>query len=143
MLRFIQVALGMAVACPERHHVVFDGNSATLMHLGALTTTGKVAPKHFLNVVLNNGAHESVGGQPSAGQLVVLTTIAKASGFNTVGKAVETPEELKAAVETLNNMEGPGFIDVHIRLGIRNRIPGLKVDHKELKANLMNTLIQK
>lgn len=134
------VALGMAIGCPKRHYVVFDGDSATLMHLGALTTTGKVAPKHFLNIVLNNGAHESVGGQPSAGYIVDLTNIAKASGFNTIGKAVKTPEELKTALEILNAMKGPGFIDVHIRLGIRSRIPGLKVNHKELKTYLMNTL---
>lgn len=134
------VALGMAVACPERHHVVFDGDSATLMHLGALTTAGKVAPKHFLNIVLNNAAHESVGGQPSAGQIVDLTAIAAASGFNTAGKAVSSREELKAAVEELLKKDGPAFIDVHIRLGIRGRIPGLKVDHKELKSNLMATL---
>ena len=134
------VTLGMAVGCPERHYVVFDGDSATLMHLGALTTIGKVVPKHFLNIVLNNGAHESVGGQPSAGYMVDLTNMAKASGFNTIDKAVKTPEELKTALEILNGMEGPGFIDVHIRLGIRSRIPGLKVNHKELKTYLMNTL---
>lgn len=134
------VALGMAIGCLKRHYVVFDGDSATLMHLGALTTIGKVAPKHFLNIVLNNGVHESVGGQPSAGYMVDLTSIAKASGFNTIGKAVKTPEELKTALETLNAIEGPGFIDVHIRLGIRSRIPGLKVHHKELKTYLMNTL---
>lgn len=134
------VALGMAVGRPEYHYVVFDGDSATLMHLGALTTTGKVSPKHFLNIVLNNGVHESVGGQPSAGYFVDLTSMAKASGFNTIGKAVKTHEELKKALEILNNIEGPSFIDVHIRLGIRSHIPILNVEHKELKMNLMNTL---
>lgn len=90
--------------------------------------------------MLNNGVHESVGGQPSAGYMVDLTSIAKASGFNTIGKAVKTSEELKTALEILNGMEGPCFIDVHIRLGIRSCIPELKVDHKELKTNLMATL---
>lgn len=134
------VALGMAIACPERHHVNFDGDSATLMHMGALTTITKVAPKNFLNVVLNNGAHESVGGEPSAAQMVNLTAIAEAMGFHTVGKAVSTREELQEAVKSLSKIEGPGFIDVRIRLGIRNRIPGLKVDHKKLKNALMETL---
>lgn len=134
------VALGMSVACPKRHHVCFDGDSSTIMHLGALTTITKIQPSKYLNIVLNNGAHESVGGEPSAGLLINLTSIAEAMGFNTIGKAVSTSTELKKAVETLMDKEGPGFIDVHIRLGIRGRIPKLEVNHKEIKKALMDTL---
>lgn len=134
------IALGMALACPHRHFVCFDGDAASLMHLGALTTIGKVKPKHYLHIVLNNGVHESVGGQPSAGQVVDLTAIAAASGYYTVGKQVETAEDLRNAVLQLMSLEGPGFIDIHIRKGIRSGIPSLSVDHKELKGYLMSTL---
>lgn len=135
------VLLGMAIADTGRPFVCFDGDSAALMHLGAFTTIGKVKPKHYLHIVLNNGAHESVGGQPSAGQLVDLTTIASAAGYHTIGRFVDNAEDLKKAVMELSKLEGPGFIDVHIRKGIRNRIPGLHVNLEELKINLMKTLL--
>lgn len=134
------VSFGMSLACPHRHFVCFDGDAASLMHLGAFTTIGKVKPKHYLHIVLNNGAHESVGGQPSAGQVVDFTAIAAASGYHTVGHQVETIKDLRNAVVDLMALEGPGFIDIHIRKGIRSHIPGLSINHKELKDNLMNTL---
>ncbi|WP_418696790.1 phosphonopyruvate decarboxylase [Bacteroides sp.] len=135
------VLLGMAVAC-ERQFVCFDGDSAALMHLGAFTTIGTVKPKHYLHIILNNGAHESVGGQPSAGQFVDLTTIASAAGYHTVGGFVDNAEDLKKAVVELSKLEGPSFIDVHIRKGIRSRIPNLHVNLEELKVNLMRTLME-
>lgn len=134
------VSFGMSLACPHRHFVCFDGDAASLMHLGAFTTIGKVKPKHYLHIVLNNGVHESVGGQPSAGQVVDFTAIAAASGYHTVGHQVETIKDLRNAVVDLMALEGPGFIDIHIRKGIRSHIPGLSINHKELKDNLMNTL---
>lgn len=133
------VALGMALGSPQRHYVVFDGDAATLMHLGALPIIGKAKPRRFLQVVLNNGVHESVGGQISAGFTTDLTSIADASGYHTIGHYVETAEELKNAIEQLQDAEGPAFIDVHIRKGIRSRIPSLKVDLIALKTDLMNS----
>lgn len=135
------VLLGMAVACSNRHFVCFDGDSAALMHLGALTTIGKVHPKHYLHIILNNGVHESVGGQPSAGQIVDLTAIASASSYHTIGRFVDNAEDLEKAVVTLSSLDGPSFIDVHIRKGIRDRIPNLDVNHEELKNNFMKNLI--
>ena len=75
------VALGIALARPERKVVCLDGDSAAIMHLGAMTMASKVSAPNFLHVVLNNGAHESVGGQPSAGQLIDFTRIAEACGY--------------------------------------------------------------
>ena len=66
----------------------------------------KVTAPNFLHVVLNNGAHESVGGQPSAGHLVDFTAAAAASGYRTCGKAAETKEELIAQIEALCGTHG-------------------------------------
>ena len=52
--------------------VCLDGDSALLMHMGALSMVSKLSVPNFLHIVLNNGAHESVGGQPSAGMKVDL-----------------------------------------------------------------------
>lgn len=134
------VALGMAMAVPERHHVVFDGDAATLMHLGALPIIGKAHPKHFMHIVLNNGVHESVGGQISAGFNANLTEIAKGSGYITCGRCIEDPQELKHTVAALKDTEGPVFIEVKIRKGIRSRIPGLKVDLMQSRNDLMKAV---
>ena len=84
--------------------------------------------------------HESVGGQPSAGHFVNLTAIAENAGYQTVGKAVITESEVKDAVKELLKKEGPKFLDIHIRRGIRVDVPLLHVVHTETKEALMNEL---
>lgn len=137
------VALGVALALPDLHHVCFDGDGAILMHLGALPIIGKAHPRHFMHIVLNNGVHESVGGQISAGLTANLTEIAKASGYATPEKRIESAIDLKNVVDSMKDMEGPVFIEVKIRKGIRSRIPGLKVDLMKSRMDLMNHLKEK
>ena len=134
------VALGMAMALPDRHHVCFDGDASTIMHLGALPIIGKAHPKHFMHIVLNNGVHESVGGQISAGFNANLTGIAKASGYITPEKHIESAQELRDVVSSMKDVEGPVFIEVRIRKGIRSRIPALKVDLLKSRLDLMKNL---
>ena len=134
------VALGVAMALPNRHHVCFDGDAAAIMHLGALPIIGKAHPKHFMHIVLNNGVHESVGGQISAGFNVNLTDIAKASGYSTPVGCIESAQDLRDAVVSLKDVEGPVFIEVKIRKGIRSKIPALKVDLIKSREDLMNLL---
>lgn len=137
------IAVGMALARKERLVVCLDGDAAAIMHLGALTTTGKLGPPNFLHVVLNNGAHESVGGQPSAGFTANLTAIAEHSGYKTVGSAVETEQALRGAIKTLLATEGPAFIDIRIRKGIRSDLGPLDINHREYKEVFMNSLKEK
>ena len=134
------IATGIALAEKNRLVVCFDGDAAAIMHLGSMTTAGNLKLSNFLHVVLNNGAHESVGGQPSAGFKVDLTTMADGAGYKTVGKAVETEQTLHSAVNRLLPIEGPAFIDVHIRKGVRSDLPPLKISHIDLKNALMNSL---
>jgi phosphonopyruvate decarboxylase len=134
------IALGIAMGQPERQVVCFDGDSAAIMHLGAITTIGKLKPDNFMHILLNNGVHESVGGQESAGQIVNMTGIAKYAGYNTVEAQVITKQELLEVVDNLKKLSGPSFIDIHIRQGIRKDIPPLDISHIEMKENLMNNL---
>lgn len=134
------IALGMALGSPNRRIVCFDGDSAAIMHLGAFTTAGKVKPNNFWHIILNNGVHESVGGQQSAGQISNMTAIAKGSGYNTVNNHVTTKQELICAISNLSKLEGPSFLDIHIRQGIRKGIPSLKISHINYKKALMENL---
>ena len=137
------VALGIALAKPERPVVTLDGDSACMMHMGAMTMVSKVSAPNYLHIVLNNGAHESVGGQPSAGQKIDLTKIAEGCGYVTVGHPVTTAKELAEALETLRGVHKAGFIDVRIHKGLRGKLPPLDFDHRaaidELIKELSNT----
>lgn len=136
------VGLGLALARPDKRIVVFDGDAAAVMHMGALATNCRYKAGNMLHIVLNNGVNESVGGQPSAGYLIDLTTVAKACGYRTVGNAVETKEELQQIVRENQSTDMPLFIDVHVRQGIRSDMPKLNIDHKAQKDALMKNLIK-
>lgn len=134
------VALGIALERPERHVVVLDGDSAAIMHMGALTMASKVSAPNLLHVVLNNGAHESVGGQPSAGQRIDFTAIAEACGYRTVGKAVTTEEELIAAIKALRDCGRAAFIDCRIHKGLSGKLPPLDFNHRDAIDALIHDL---
>lgn len=125
------VALGIALSKPDIPVVALDGDSACIMHMGAMTMVSKMNAPNFLHVVLNNGAHESVGGQPSAGYLVDFTKIAEACGYATIGSAVETEIELSQAVEKLSKEKRAGFIDCRIHKGLNRKLPAIIFDHRE------------
>jgi len=136
------VALGIALEKPERSVVVLDGDSAAIMHMGAMTMVSKVKVPNYCHVILNNGAHESVGGQPSAGFLVDFTAIAEACGYLTTGHPVTTKEELVDAIRTLRGQEKPMFIDCRVHKGLNRKLPPIVFDHREAIDKLMQELDQ-
>lgn len=133
------VALGIALST-DRPVVALDGDSAAIMHMGAMTMVSKVSAPNFLHVVLNNGAHESVGGQPSAGHLLDWTSIASACGYATVGHPVTNKEELIEALSTLRTADKASFIDCRIHKGLARKLPPIIFDHREAIDNLIDDL---
>lgn len=125
------VSLGIAMEQPNRNVVCLDGDSACIMHMGAMTMVSKVNVPNFMHIVLNNGAHESVGGQPSAGHKLDFTKIAEACGYATVGKAVESETELIEAVNQLKNCGKASFIDCRIHKGLNSKLPPIIFDHRD------------
>ena len=134
------VALGIALERKDRPVVALDGDSACIMHMGALTMVSKVTAPNFLHVILNNGAHESVGGQPSAGHRIDLTKIAEACGYATMGRPVTTREELNEAVDTLRRAGRAGFIDCRIHKGLSRKLPPIVFDHRQAIDALIDEL---
>ncbi len=137
------VALGIALEKPERKVVALDGDSAAIMHMGALTMVSKLDVPNFMHVVLNNGAHESVGGQPSAGHKLDFTKIAEACGYATVGRAVTNEAELIEAIETLRDCGRASFIDCRIHKGLSRKLPPIVFDHREAIDALIEELNSK
>jgi len=132
------IATGLSLGTKQTV-VCLEGDSSAIMHLGAFTTTGGIKPKNLLHVVLNNGVHESVGGQQSAGFSANLTNIAANSGYKTMGKAFKNVDDIKQAVEDILKNEGPSFIEIIIRKGIRADMPPLKFDLLEAKVEFMSS----
>ena len=134
------VALGIALEKPGRKVVALDGDSACMMHMGAMTMVCKLDVPNFMHIVLNNGAHESVGGQPSAGHQIDFTKIAEACGYVTVGHPVATEGELVEALEVLRNRGKASFIDCRIHKGLSRKLPPIVFDHREVIDALIDNL---
>lgn len=125
------VALGIALERIDRNIVVLDGDSAAMMHMGAMTMVSKLNVPNYMHVVLNNGAHESVGGQPSCGYKIDFTKIAEACGYATVKHPVTTNEELIQAVNILKDCGCASFIDCRIHKGISGKLPSIAFPHRK------------
>lgn len=134
------VALGIAMADRNRKVVCLDGDSAALMHMGSFTMASKTVVPNMLHIVLNNGAHESVGGQPSAGHLIDFTKIAQGSGYQTLNGAATNKKELEEALRLLQETEHVAFLDVRIHKGLRGELPPLKISHERLIKDFMTEL---
>ena len=105
-----QIALGIAMQQPDRRVWCFDGDGASIMHMGNMAILAVQHPRNMVHVVFNNGAHDSVGGQPTVGLQINLTAIAQAMGYAAVRRVV-TAEELQAACQELAyRTDGPVFL---------------------------------
>lgn len=114
------IALGIAMSKPSRQVVCLDGDGALLMHMGTMATIGQSSPKNLKHIVINNGAHDSVGGQPS-GTLrhdFSITDIAKASGYNFVDSA-STKAEVAEKLKQMHNVQGPALLEIRVNTGGR------------------------
>ena len=134
------VALGIALEKKDRKVVVLDGDSAAIMHMGSMTMVSKLDVPNYMHVVLNNGAHESVGGQPSAGHKINFTKIAEGCGYATIGKAVETEEDLIIAINALKDCGKASFIDCRIHKGLSRKLPPIVFNHREAIDKLIEEL---
>jgi len=108
-----QIALGIALAKPEREVYCLDGDGAVLMHMGALPIIGQSRCENIRHIVLNNGAHVSVGGQPTVAFSISLERIAAASGY-VYAQSVDSEEQLGRALDAMRQVAGPAFLEVRI-----------------------------
>ena len=117
-----QIALGIAMAKTDRRVWCFDGDGATIMHMGSMAIVASKAPKNYVHVVFNNGAHDSVGGQPTVGLKIDLPAVAKAVGYKTV-YSVDNKEKLEEILSIFNSQfsifDAPVFLEVKVKKGNR------------------------
>ncbi|MCE5343157.1 MAG: phosphonopyruvate decarboxylase [Eubacteriales bacterium] len=114
------IALGMAKARPKDVFWCLDGDGAALMHLGGLAIEAQQGCRNLIHVLLNNGAHESVGGMPVAGGGLRFAPLARALGYEAVFTACDR-EELAAALADVCVAAGtqPCFLEIMLAQGSR------------------------
>ena len=135
-----QIALGIAMSHPERPVCCFDGDGAAIMHLGSLGIVAQAHPENFIHVVFNNGAHDSVGGQPTIGFQINLPKIAEAAGYRSTVSVCDE-EQLKQTLELLPRLPKPLLIEIKVKKGSRSDLGRPTTTPQENKEALMATLI--
>jgi len=113
------IALGVALAQPDRRVICIDGDGSMLMHLGALAIIGDLSPKNLIHVVLNNSSHESVGGQPTVAGKMNLQKLARACNYKKY-YVIRNENEIPKLFNMNNNQVGPIFCEVIISNGSRS-----------------------
>lgn len=111
------IALGIAMQQKERPVYCFDGDGATIMHMGNMAIIGSKAPRNFVHVVFNNGAHDSVGGQPTVGHDIDLVETAYAMHY-AHAERVSTSEALQKTLDGLGH-DKLTLIEVCVKKGNR------------------------
>lgn len=113
-----QIALGIALHKPDRLVYCFDGDGALLMHLGALAINGSLQCSNLVHIIFNNGAHDSVGGQPTVALEINIPQIAKAVGYNNVFQA-ETEAEIIDFFQDTGRSGSLTLLEIKVKKGFR------------------------
>ncbi len=132
-----QIALGLALARPDGRVCCLDGDGAFLMHLGGAALIGTGAPAGFRHIVLNNAAHDSVGGQPTVADRIDLPAVARALGYRRAER-VDTEAALDTALAAWTEAEGPVFLEVRVRTGARADLGRPTASPSDQKTAFMN-----
>lgn len=111
-----QIAAGIAFASPDRKVVCIDGDGSVLMHAGALAVSADCP--NFIHIVLNNEAHDSVGGQPTKGNVLRFDRIASAFGYNHVDR-VMSGHDLRTKLTRMLVLKGSSMLEIRCKRGAR------------------------
>ncbi len=136
------IALGVAINKPDTKVWCVDGDGAVLMHMGSMAVLGTNAPKNMVHVIINNGAHETVGGMPTVASKIDLVSIAKACGYpNAV--CVDSFEALDQELEAAKDRDELSMIEVKCSIGAREDLSRPTTTALENKKNFMVYLEEK
>lgn len=135
------IALGITLQKPETKVWCIDGDGAVLMHMGAMALIGSTCPKNLVHIVINNGAHETVGGMPTVASKIDLIKIAQGCGYpNTV--KVDTLKELDNELIKAKELNDLVFIEVKCSIGARDNLGRPTTTAIENKEQFMNYIMR-
>jgi len=137
-----QIALGIALQDKSKAIWCLDGDGAVLMHMGGLASIGTSGCTQYKHICLNNGAHDSVGGQPTVAFQVDLSKVASACGYPAVFVA-SSADELREVFPRFEAASGPAFLEVRVKIGHRDNLGRPKMSPAELKGVFMTALAER
>ena len=134
-----QIALGISLEKPDRKIWCFDGDGAAIMHMGGMAIVASKAPKNYIHVVFNNGAHDSVGGQPTVGLNIDLPRVARAVGYPHT-YSVSCKEDLLDILNEIKSQEGLSLLEIKVKKGNRKDLGRPTTTPIQNKEDLMDFL---
>ena len=133
------IALGVALHKPDRTIWCIDGDGAVLMHMGAMAVIGANKPQNLIHVVINNGAHETVGGMPTVASHIDLVSIAKACGYPHA-VCVDSFDALDRELAAAKARHELSLIEVKCSIGARDDLGRPTTTALENKQNFVEYL---
>ena len=133
------IALGVALNKPQQKIWCIDGDGAALMHMGALAVIGKYKPKNLVHIIINNGAHETVGGMPTVAGNMDWVNLAKACGYP-YAISVDNTENLDKELVRAKKREALTLIEIKSALGARANLGRPTTTSLENKQSFMKYL---
>jgi len=131
----VPIALGLALARPDLRVIALDGDGAALMRMGAFATVGAYGPPNLLHLLLDNGAHDSTGGQATVSARVSFAEVAAACGY---ASALDTDDVRHiAAWLDAAPLDGPRFARLLTRTGTATDLPRPSITPVDVKTRLM------
>lgn len=136
------IAFGIALKKPDKKIWCIDGDGAALMHMGAMAVIGAYSPKNLIHIVINNNAHETVGGMPTIADKIDFVGIARACGYpNAV--CVNNITELDNELDAAKARKELSFIEIKSGIGARDNLGRPTTTALENKLNFMDNLNDK
>lgn len=126
------LGLGLSLTVPGKKVVVIDGDGAVLMRMGNLPSVGAYARNNFYHLLLDNGVHESTGGQQTVSPAIDYAAIALASGYNEVIRG-----RYPGDVNSLLSAEAPAFMCLETARGVAADLPRPSVKPAQVARRLM------
>lgn len=133
------IALGIALQKPEKQIWCIDGDGAALMHMGAVAVIGSTHPQNFIHVIIDNNAHESVGGMPTVTKNIDFAQIAKGCGYDHIYTATNI-DELKESLNVLTQENGLRLLIAKSAIGARKDLGRPTTTPKRNKTDFMTNL---
>ena len=112
------IALAIAKEKKDRRVLCLDGDGAVIMHMGSAAVLGANSPANMVHVLINNGAHETVGGVPTVSEKLNYSGIALSCGYTETYLA-ETPEEVVEVFKTIQDKKGLIFVEIKTDISSR------------------------
>jgi phosphonopyruvate decarboxylase len=133
------IGLGISMVNHRKRIIALDGDGALLMRMGSLATNGYYRPKNLLHVLLDNGSHDSTGGQQTVSHNVGFAKIAHEAGYDQ-SIVTNNLDDILQCIQKWKQDPVLTFLHVRIRAGSKANLGRPTVKPFEVKERLMSLL---